>query len=209
MPYYVKKHILFIHIPKTGGTTIEETLKKGDIQTMYSKRTNRLMPRRALRAISLQHQTLNNIIKFRRRLPVKFNKKLRIITVVRNPYKRLVSDLFWFKLINNGTKPERVFEVIKNYVRGKNFDNHNIPQYKFLVDDNNRMYNRIIIMKTESLTEQMKRYFNVNLTRNSYVQSGRKIKKNYMSFLNENSINLINNFYKRDFELFGYEFIKL
>lgn len=209
MPYYVRKHILFIHIPKTGGTSVENALKRRDIQTMYSKRFNRTMPQGPLRRISLQHQTLHNIIKYRRRLPVRFNKRLRIITVVRNPYKRLVSDLFWYNLINNQTRPETVFEVIKRYVRANIYDNHNTPQHKFLVDGKGRMYRRIIVMKTERLTEQMKRMFNINLIHNSNVQGGKKVKKDYMSFLNEDSIKFINNFYKRDFELFGYEFIKL
>jgi hypothetical protein len=209
MPYYVRKHILFIHIPKTGGTSVEYALKRRDIQTMFSGRFNRIMPQGRLRRISLQHQTLHNIIKYRRRLPVRFNKRLRIITVVRNPYKRLVSDLFWYNLINNQTRPETVFEVIKRYVRANIYDNHNIPQHKFLVDEKGHMYRRIIIMKTERLTEQMKRKFNINLIHNSNVQGGKKVKKDYMSFLNEESIKFINNFYKRDFELFGYEFIKL
>jgi hypothetical protein len=207
MPYYVRKHILFIHIPKTGGTSVENALKIRDKQTMYSKRFNRTMPQGPLRRISLQHQTLHNIIKYRRRLPVRFNKRLRIITVVRNPYKRLVSDLFWYNLINNQTRPETVFEVIKRYVRANIYDNHNIPQHKFLVDGKGHMYRRIIVMKTERLTEQMKRMFNINLIHNSNVQGGKKVKKDYMSFLNEDSIKFINNFYKRDFELFGYKFL--
>lgn len=35
MPYYKKPNILFIHIPKTGGTVIENAIKKQYTQTLF------------------------------------------------------------------------------------------------------------------------------------------------------------------------------
>jgi len=50
MPYFVNKHILFIHIPKTGGTAIEEALLKNDNIILHSlgKRSNTLFPRKEI-----------------------------------------------------------------------------------------------------------------------------------------------------------------
>ena len=118
MPYYKKKHILFIHIPKTGGTSVEDTLKLGDIQTMYSGKRNNIMPIQYLRHISLQHQTYNNIFRYRRFLHVKFDRKLKVMSIVRNPYTRIVSDLFFHKLINAKTSKNKVNRILRRYVSG-------------------------------------------------------------------------------------------
>lgn len=208
MPYYKKKHILFIHIPKTGGTTIEEILKKGDIQTLYSNRRNKTIPNKYLGQISLQHQTFNNIIRFRNYLKVKLDNKLKIISVVRNPYTRLVSDLFFWKLINNNTPSNRVFNIIKNYVnsQGRKYDNHNIQQYKFITNGKGKLIRGLILMKQERLNQDMKNKLNIEITKNEQENTNKK--KNYMSFLNDNSIRLINKFYKKDFKLFGYKMIQ-
>ena len=37
-------------------------------------------------------------------------------------------------------------------------DNHNIPQYKFISDENDVLYPQIKILRTESLTKDMKEY---------------------------------------------------
>lgn len=206
MPYYKKKHILFIHIPKTGGTSLENYLKNNDIQTLYIPvPRNNILPEKNLRNKSLQHQTYNTIYKYRKLLNINFDNKLRIISIVRNPYHRIISDLFWNKLIKKNTSPEMVYNIIKSYIYKDCYDNHNIPQYKFITDENNELINNIKIFRTEELKKGLIEYgfinFNIH-TNNIKINNNDKMK-----YLNRDSINLINNYYKKDFELFNYKMI--
>jgi len=61
-------------------------------------------------------------------LDISFNNNLKIITIVRNPYTRIISDLFHFKLIKEYTLSTDIFEIIKKYLYDENLDNHNVPQ---------------------------------------------------------------------------------
>lgn len=207
MPFYIKKNILFIHIPKTGGTTLENFFKKDDIQKLYSGKTNNILPF-PHNKISLQHQYLETILKFQNKLNIKITDKTRFVTIVRNPYERLVSDLFWYKLINQNSSQEEVFEKIKHFVKKENtflYDNHNSPQYRFLCDNNGNIIKDILILNTENLTNDINKHFSkFNRSINNYNVN--KInKRSYMSYLNIDSIKLINNIYEKDFELFNYK----
>jgi hypothetical protein len=42
------------------------------------------------------------------------------------------------------------------YENSNIYDNHNIPQYKFITDNDDNIINNIIILKTETLTDDMK-----------------------------------------------------
>jgi hypothetical protein len=48
-----------------------------------------------------------------------------------------------------------VFVEIKQYLSSKSLDNHNIPQYEFIIDDNNEIIPDIKILHTESLNAEM------------------------------------------------------
>ena len=117
MPYYLNKHILFIHIPKTGGTTIEELFRKNDSERVYSSigigDTNRILPPPFDR-VSLQHQFYTTILKFKDKLGVVFNDKLRIFSIVRDPYRRIISDMMFLNIVNPYSTSEKVFECMKN-----------------------------------------------------------------------------------------------
>lgn len=204
MPYYKKKNLLFIHIPKTGGSFIEKQIKKICHQTLYSsERKNNLLDYPYNNA-SLQHQFFRTLYKFRNRLNINFNK-IKVFTVVRNPYDRLVSDLFWFKKIEKNFTPDQVYYVIKyNYLNEKNLDNHTEPQYKFITDQNLKLIPGIKIFKCETLNESNKELnhflgFNIDIRKEN-------VNKNYSKYLNNKSISLINNIYKKDFEFFNYDF---
>ena len=126
---------------------------------------------------------------------------LKIITIVRNPYERVVSDLFYFKLMTPDTSPEEVFEILQGYLVADHYDNHNIPQYKFITNDEGEMIQHIHILRTESLTNDMKAlgYDDFN-----QVDNVNPYKTDYYKYLNREAIELINTFYHLDFVLFHY-----
>ena len=202
MPYYKEQNLLFIHIPKTGGTVIENNIKKKYKQTLYSGVTNKLLDN-PYNKKSLQHQFYTTIYKFKKKLDVNFDN-IKIFSIVRNPYDRIISDLFWNKLIKKHFTAEQVYNVIKNnYLYRDDLDNHNKPQYKFIVDENSELIKNIKIFRTETLNESnddLSKFvgFNINIRKEG-------INKDYSNYLNKNSISLINIFYKKDFELFNYK----
>lgn len=201
MPYFSKANVLLIHIPKTGGTSIEDyfyskfNIKK-TIDTLWSNLTIQL------NSHSLQHCTYLELYERKDYFDIDFDK-VKIIASVRNPYYRIVSDLFFNNMIKKNTEQSIVFEKIKEFlINPTKYDNHSRPQYEYLFDNNNKINEKIHIIKNENLTESMKKlgYEDFDIWENcSY--------KNYFDYttlLNNDSIKLINGFYSKDFELFGY-----
>jgi len=144
---------------------------------------------------------------------------LIIISTIRNPYDRIISDLFFFNKININSSKEEVYNVIKIYLREYNNiiddnydndhnydnydnDNHACPQYLFITDDNKQLIPNIKILHTETLNIDMHNLgyedFNIKENCNSH-------KICYSNYLNNDSIKIINEFYHYDFELFNYD----
>ena len=205
MPYFKNDNvnILFIHIPKTGGTSIEAYFSNKfsiplDESSLYDK-----TPTYEQFKTSPQHMTLRTII-HNTSFKINFNH-IKIMTCVRNPYERLVSDLFYFDLIKETTTPSKVYTIILDYLT-KNllYDNHSLPQYMFLVNNKNEINKLIDICHTETLNEDMNKLgytdFNIKINTNP-------IKLNYYKYLNIPTILLINKIYEKDFKLFGYKMI--
>ena len=126
-----------------------------------------------------------------------------MFSIVRNPYNKIISDLFWLKLINKKSSPDEIYEIIKNkYLYRDDLDNHNQPQYKFITDENNQLIKNIKIFKCETLdilNHQINDFIGVNIN-----LKNENANKDYSYYLNKNSISLINDFYKKDFELLDY-----
>lgn len=209
MPYYRNKHILFIHIPKTGGTMFESLMMNIDKQELFSLYSNKLLPP-PFNKYSLQHQFYSTIFKYNKLCNINFDNKLKVISIVRNPYDRIISDLFWFtklgmyNFINKESTPENVYKSIKTFINlhPEKVDNHNTPQYKYLVDKNNNLYENIKIFKLEKLYDSnadINNFLNTNLVIENQPS------KNYNKYLNKKSILLINTFYSKDFELLNYD----
>jgi hypothetical protein len=209
MPYFHNKdvNLLFIHIPKTGGSSLE---------TYFSKKFNMPLNDSTLfsdanrfKGVSFQHQTYQSLITYPQIFKIDYTN-LNILTVVRCPYHRLISDLFHFKYITANSSQAYVFKILATkYLNtfGAN-DNHKKPQYLFLLDKDGKMLEEnITILRMEKLNADMAKLgytdFNVVVNKNSS-----NFKRNYMSYLNADSIKLINTVYRQDFELFGYPMIQ-
>jgi hypothetical protein len=201
MPYYPEKNILFIHIPKTGGTVIENKLKNKYKECLYSGETNNKLPHPYCNK-SLQHQLYSTIYKYKNKLNINF-KDLKLFAVVRNPFDRIISDLFHFNLIQSNYTSNQVYNVIiNNYLDRNDLDNHNIPQYKFVTDEKGELIKNIKIFKTEKLNkinEELNTFLDVNI--NIKKQN---TNKDYSQYFNKKSVSIILKFYKKDFDLFNY-----
>lgn len=204
MPYIPEYNLLFIHIPKTGGTSFEEYILHKTRLLMYGKEQTRLIiddPN--LQKISFQHQTYQTLYKYRDLLKdnaqLKFDTKLKKLAFVRNPYDRIVSDLFWLEFNKKTDSQEEIYNSIRYYYfERKDLDNHNIPQYKFVTDENDELIPDITILKMENLTEELRNYGFTDY-------EGQSSSNSYMKYLNKDSIKLINAVFKKDFEMFGYK----
>lgn len=220
MPYYRAIHLLFIHIPKTGGTSIESFLNKFCRQELFTVTPlhadkpqiresivskNSVLPNE-FKKISYQHQTYSTIYKYRTKFNINFDG-IMLFAVVRNPYHRALSDLFFFGLIDNNSNKDAIFKALQLFTQSEpsRYDNHNIPQYKFVCDENDNILPSIKILKTETLSEEMNA---IGFVYNESVMNKGGSKQNYDLLLNLKSIRLINQVYERDFREFGYSIRK-
>jgi hypothetical protein len=131
MPLYRNKAnvLLFVHIPKTGGSTIENTLKsKGITQALHSRL------RLGQNGVTPQHMHRDVIEKW---IPESFYDAA--FCVVRNPYARISSEYKWQTQARNAKVSAFDTWVNNQFKRHKENefigDNHIRPQSDFVWND--------------------------------------------------------------------------
>jgi hypothetical protein len=208
MPYFRNNdvNLLFIHVPKSGGTSLERyfsskfniPLNEKSLYMFLDEET--ALKNNIIINSSLQHMTHQTICKYKTEFDIDFNN-IKIITIVRNPYERIISDLFFLSKITVNNSKEQVFYIIQTYLLSDDVDNHNIPQHVFITDDNKELIPNIHVLRTETLTTDMHK---LGYTDFNYHEHANKEKVDYYDYLNNDSIKLINDFYDDDFRLFNY-----
>jgi len=224
MPFFKQSNLLYLHVPKTGGMSIEEYfftrgtkmsmadvfLIKGDdarneysIYGWYFDKPNSI---RVPNNRSLQHFTYQEILDSKEYFGIDFDTTpYEIIMSVRNPLDRMISEMFWNHRISLESTPEQVADAIYHYLHEdkENQDNHRLPQYMFGLDENGIWIPTIQIVHTENLEKEMHqlRYDDFHVHTNK-CKSGENI--DYKKYLNHRSIQMIQEYYAKDFEMFGY-----
>jgi len=223
MPFFKDIQTLYLHVPKTGGTSIETFFynKVGNPEknahNLYGWYLNRPDRIRVPDERSLQHFTYKEIVseEFASYFPKSVSDtNTRIIVSVRHPYERIVSELYWNKKIptpfrNNAElpTPESVESAIRHFLYEDTaiHDNHRLPQFEFirtLLDTKYPLHN-IDIVHCETLVQDMHQLgytdFNLHINRNDDITSDK-----YRSLLNPNARKMIEEYYKDDFDYFGF-----
>jgi hypothetical protein len=211
MPYFYRNeggkndiNLLFIHIPKTGGTSFEKYMSKRydiplDNKSLFNMKKGETS--------TYQHFTLQNIWKRRKEFGI-HEDGLRIIAFVRNPYDRVISDLFFWKLAKKGMSADQVAEILQKYLKGNyTYDNHRLPQADFILDSSGNIWKDLEIIRLENLKDGLAQIGFDDFNRWDFANPEKKEGESmdYSKYLNSHSILLINRNYAQDFVLLGYE----
>lgn len=203
MPIYTKNNlaVLFMHIPKTGGTSIEDWLKA---QEKFKEHLFMKHPPAGL-LCTPQHFTYSTIESLF--LPI-FPTLSYQFTIVRNPYERLESEFFYrhkLRQLGLGNRPEKFFsswvcKMLKETKRLPNLlDNHLRPQVEFISKD-------IEIFRFEQgISDIMNQVAERIEAEKPHNVIHKKSSNRIPVYWSLQAIHLVNDFYKSDFESFNYQ----
>lgn len=225
MPIFHQHKTIFIHIPKTAGSTvnsvfglrevfpISRSLLDFDTSVMYGNTDE--MELDHMLAIDMR----NLLMPKERHIWESYVK----FAIVRNPFDRIVSQYHYckenndFRVIGND---ESYWETFDSFIQRldqvwKNFQklphkekSHYIPQYDFVYDTNgNLMVN--YVLRFENFNADMnefRRLTNINIDLSKLHQKLMTSRHDHYVryFKNQKTIDIIQKLYKKDFEAFGY-----
>lgn len=196
MPYCDEKQVIFLHVPKTGGTTIKRLFGINQLDD----------PNPAIRP-SLQHLTCSLL---RQQMGDEKYETYYKFAFVRNPWARVVSDYFWRQQLprKRPVLPFRDFVgnaqklVLEKRYYEQEFGDHLIPQIAYTedVDDVFRFE------KFEAGIQSVAAKIGVETGPISQKES--KHYDSYWQFYDDETRLIIHDIYGEEIEQFGYEFGK-
>jgi hypothetical protein len=218
MPISYKHKILFIHIPKCAGTSIECILSTNNKTEFYTEKLSfELLSSlpidrftdeeyRLCASKNRQHYTYRELAKI---LPKDVTENFEKITIVRNPYDRLVSEYHY--CIASIKSYKNFEEFIKNalkidiYTRNWLYDGHLETQTSYLINEQGNFNSINKIFKYEELNTCFD-YLN-KITGRIYKPHARASlnRKPYNEYYTSELKEIVYNFYKEDFINFNYQ----
>jgi hypothetical protein len=142
MPIYLKNKIVFIHIPKTGGTSVSAFFEELDDSAFFYSNTNLIGNH------SPQHSTYKELNGWNL-----IHNDFKIISIVRHPYERFVSEFNYRLMFLKETHTLESFTKIflDTFNNKYQWDNHNLSCSEFLEGAD------VDIIRYENIQEDFKR----------------------------------------------------
>ena len=179
MPIYIRSKLIFIHIPKNAGTSIHNYFFYNNSTLLICKDTISSLDN--LYDYHVQHYTYLEILNSN---VLSEYVGYRFFAIIRNPYHKLISALFYAKIITNNTNINEFLDILKiifctkslieiqqknckckhiNYfsfiLNDKTYlieKKHILSQSSFLKNKNNEIENSIIILNFENIHNEIK-----------------------------------------------------
>lgn len=210
MPINLKTKCVFIHIPRTGGTTLKQILGMGNIPESGKKKPS-------------EHLTYKEILSF---LGENEMRQSFVFSFVRNPWDRILSEYIWRKNETSGMefKHMSTFDDFVKFVYAKTqggfketlLDSHLATQCSYLFD-NNRLIKTNFLGKFENFENEAKEIFSYFKIQTNHVPrldssfDGRifvpKTKSlNYKKYYNDETKRTIGKIYQIDIDTLKYTF---
>ncbi|PID50092.1 MAG: hypothetical protein CR991_03100 [Proteobacteria bacterium] len=215
MPLLTQKDriVFFIHIPKTGGSYIEETARQNgwDVQFIVNGINAKKLD---FMPVSPQHFHAELYEKI-----FKLEKKIEIFTIVRHPFDRLKSEYYWqYKQGISYLKPDEwISFIFKEYHKNPSaYDNHIRLQTEFIPSFADCF---IFKLENEGIVNALN-YLGLNKQNNlikkalGYIRAGNSDKLKVSNYLAEiedifaKRRDDIEQFYIADMNRFGYNISK-
>ena len=221
--------LIYIHIPKTGGISVEDFILgefgyKRSVLSLTDGIGNLRINSKNDGYDTLypyMHHTLPQVINIANKTNIEVDNTWNLFSIVRNPYYKFISELFFvqytplpfhYHTLPQVNKTQLVNNSIDEYFSNKNeinfHSNHSLPQYKFFegVDLNYKIF------KFEEGLENImvKLGFEVN---NNFPHQLDMFKihstprPNYKDVLTPYLVEIVNEKYAKDFEIFGYDML--
>lgn len=228
----IEQKVIFIHVPKTGGTSIETFLldyfslgKRSPFNLLdgVGKRKTKEKDGK-LTFYPYMHFPLAWLEEELAKINIIVDETWNIFSVVRNPYYKLISELFFTDLsplvynyhtLPDSSKNHYFNKCLDEYLEEQdgwknNHSLHTIPQYTFF--EGSKLNNIKIAQFEEGLENIVKTLgfevkdpfpHKLNTFEMKFVP-----KPNYHNVMTRHFVELVNEKYKKDFETFGYEMLE-
>ena len=199
----LRKNFLYIHIPKTGGNSVQLALKDYSSDYFY--------------IVKGKHDGINNFCVRNRKYNTKKHTTLRVwhnklsdevfdelfkFTIVRNPWDRMISQFFWKQPLSKAERTWNRDGFIREIKRGKRIS------YFLKINENDDLLDNInFVLRFENLQQDFYELCDkLDLRKSELFHVNRSVHDDYKKYYDNELVDMVSSKFDEEIKIFGYEF---